>query len=67
VKGFGAWKSACEGLGLTQHEALKTLWEAHHVKSVEEGGGACGVEGYKTLCLWCHKQESAKQTVRRKK
>jgi hypothetical protein len=53
-------------LGLTINEGLKSLWQAHHVKSVSEGGGACGVEGYATLCVWCHKDESAKLAKRRK-
>ncbi len=52
---------------LSRKEAKRTLWQAHHVKAVEEGGGACGVEGYKTLCLWCHKDESAKQAAKRRK
>jgi hypothetical protein len=54
------WTSELARLGLTKKEARKTLWQAHHVKPVEEGGGACGVEGYKTLCVWCHKQKHAK-------
>ena len=64
-EGFGAWTVAFERLGLTCHEALKTLWEAHHVKAVEEGGGVCGVDGYVTLCVWCHRVETKKQAVRR--
>ncbi len=66
-EGREAWLMELDVLGLTTHEALKTLWEAHHVKPVEEGGGACGVDGYETFCLWCHKDESAAQVARRKK
>jgi hypothetical protein len=50
-----------ERLGLSEHELSKTLWEAHHTKAVKDGGGACGVDGLETLCLWCHKEESKKQ------
>lgn len=43
-----------------------TLWEAHHVKGVYEGGGACGLENMRTLCLRCHRQASARQTKARR-
>lgn len=52
---------------LSRSEARRTLWQAHHVRAVEEGGGACGVEGYATFCLWCHKDKSAKQAAKRRK
>lgn len=64
--GREAWLRALKELDLTIGEALKTLWQAHHVKSVEEGGGGCGVEGYGTLCVWCHKAENAKQYRRKR-
>ncbi len=66
-EGFDAWVAARVRLGLTVHEAVKTFWEAHHVKAVEEGGGACGVEGYVTLCIWCHKARNVKQAAKRRK
>ena len=31
------------------------FWEAHHIVSVNEGGGVCGLDNYQTLCLRCHK------------
>jgi hypothetical protein len=34
------------------------LWEADHVVAVEEGGGQCGLEGYQTLCVPCHKRKT---------
>lgn len=58
------WQAELKHRQLTSHEAYGTLWEAHHVVPVEEGGGGCGVEGYETLCIWCHKEESAKQAQR---
>lgn len=35
-------------------------WEADHVVPVSEGGGLCGLDGYRTLCLRCHKSETAR-------
>ena len=34
------------------------LWQADHVVSVAEGGGACGLENLRTLCAWCHPRET---------
>lgn len=31
-----------------------TLWEANHIVAVAEGGGACGLDNFETLCRWCH-------------
>lgn len=31
-------------------------WHADHILPVVEGGGLCGLEGYRTLCLPCHKK-----------
>lgn len=39
-----------------QHYAM---WEAHHVLPVSQGGGCCGLDNYITLCLRCHKDETA--------
>ncbi len=41
--------------------AFTSCWEAHHVKSVIEGGGECSLLNYKTLCFVCHKKISAAQ------
>ena len=30
-------------------------WEADHIVPVVEGGGGCGLEGYRTLCIPCHR------------
>jgi 5-methylcytosine-specific restriction enzyme A len=32
------------------------LWDADHIKPVKEGGGLCGLENIRTLCIKCHKQ-----------
>ena len=35
------------------------LWDADHITPVVEGGGECGLDGYRTLCIPCHKKETA--------
>jgi 5-methylcytosine-specific restriction protein A len=30
-------------------------WDADHILPVIEGGGECGIEGYRTLCILCHR------------
>jgi len=44
--------------------ASKHVWEAHHEVPVAGGGGVCGLEGYVTLCLPCHRKT---KHMRRKK
>jgi 5-methylcytosine-specific restriction protein A len=35
-----------------------SLWDAHHIIPVSEGGGDCDVEGMATLCAACHRLET---------
>lgn len=42
------------------NDASRTLWEADHIVPVAEGGGACGLDNYRTLCIWCHPKETGK-------
>lgn len=51
-RGKGSYPDAVE---------FSSCWEAHHVQSVVEGGGECGLENYRTLCFVCHKKVSAEQ------
>lgn len=37
----------------------RSLWEMDHVKPVVEGGGACGLDNLRTLCVWCHNRATA--------
>lgn len=37
---------------------LRTIWEAHHIHPVIEGGGQCGLDGYATMCSGCHLKET---------
>ena len=38
----------------------RCLYEMDHILPVSRGGGLCGLENYRTLCLRCHKKETAK-------
>ena len=31
------------------------LWDADHILAVKDGGGMCGLENMRTLCIPCHK------------
>lgn len=37
----------------------KKLWQADHIIPVSLGGGLCGLDNYRTLCLLCHKECTA--------
>ena len=45
---------------LLEHWRIKSRWrswwDADHIVSVVEGGGECGLEGYRTLCVGCHRE-----------
>jgi len=40
-------------------------WEADHIVPVIEGGGECGLDNYRTLCIPCHKKVTAELAARR--
>jgi len=37
-----------------------TFWDADHMVEVVKGGGECGLENMQTLCLWCHREKTAR-------
>lgn len=37
----------------------KSWWEADHIVPVAEGGGQCGLDGFRTLCIPCHLKATA--------
>lgn len=41
------------------------LWDMDHIVPVIEGGGACGLENLRTLCIPCHKAETRALAARR--
>lgn len=41
------------------HRFCGWLWDMDHTTPVVEGGGECGLDGYRTLCIWCHRRETA--------
>lgn len=42
-----------------------SLWAADHIVPVVDGGGLCGIDGYRTLCVPCHKRATAELSTRR--
>lgn len=36
----------------------KCTWEIDHIIPVSEGGGCCGFDNLRTLCIPCHKEET---------
>lgn len=42
------------------------FWQVDHIEAVAEGGGGCGLENLRTLCVPCHNKETAKLHCRLK-
>ena len=47
------------------HPGRRSFWDADHIQPVAEGGGECDLSNIRTLCLWCHHDETAKLQQRR--
>lgn len=47
--------SLLKDLNITLSESVKTLWHADHIIAVKDGGGECGLDNIRTLCIKCHK------------
>lgn len=48
------------------HRAWDTRpWQVDHIRPVSEGGGGCGLENLRTVCIPCHKDETARLMRRR--
>lgn len=45
--------------------AYDDKWQADHILPVEQGGGACGLENFQTLCEDCHKEKTRDQLMRK--
>lgn len=44
-----------------------SLWDADHMLEVKNGGGCCGLDNMRTLCISCHKIVTAQTGTRKKK
>jgi 5-methylcytosine-specific restriction endonuclease McrA len=58
-------KGVCAFCGDIAPGKAGAYWQADHTTPVAEGGGLCGLEGYRTLCTPCHKRETAALAKRR--
>lgn len=43
----------------TEWGGRKSMWDADHIVPVAEGGGECDLSNMRTLCLRCHRAETA--------
>lgn len=41
-----------------------SFWQADHIVPVSEGGGGCDLDGFRTLCVACHKPVTAALAAR---
>jgi 5-methylcytosine-specific restriction enzyme A len=69
-----SWRSGFAELDLYRAElrsqgidSSQALWHADHIVPVSEGGGECGLENIRTLCVPCHKTRTAEQAKQRAK
>lgn len=49
--------------GIPQHRSR--FWDVDHIVPVAEGGGDAGPDGLRTLCIKCHRGETAALALRR--
>lgn len=42
--------------GVPPGRAWSDWWDADHIVPVTEGGGECGLDNFRTLCIPCHKK-----------
>ncbi len=59
--GWSGRRGFLRGLGFTRDP----LWECDHIVPVVEGGGECGLENLRTLCVPCHNTQTAQLLSRR--
>lgn len=51
-------KGICALCSIDTYKEHLGRWEMDHIIPVAEGGGLCGLDGYRTLCAKCHGKES---------
>ncbi len=42
--------------GMSLDFQIPRLWQMDHIVPVVKGGGSCGLDNLRTLCLWCHRK-----------
>lgn len=52
-----------KNFNITSKESEKSLWHADHIKPVFLGGGQCGLDNIRTLCVSCHKSVTKKSRL----
>lgn len=60
---FNTWQ---KNRPITDALSWASLWEADHIVAVVEGGGECGLDNYRTLCVPCHKAVTKELAKKRK-
>lgn len=60
------WDQFEQAMRARGFEPFGHQWEADHIVPVSEGGGECGLENYRTLCLPCHRKATKQLHQRRK-
>lgn len=53
-KNRAAWEEKCRQLAVPLNRR-RNLWDADHIIPVAEGGGECGLDNLRTVCLACHR------------
>ncbi len=56
---LGRYTEFIRALGKKAARWPDSLWDADHIVPVTEGGGGCGLDNLRTLCLACHHKETA--------
>jgi 5-methylcytosine-specific restriction endonuclease McrA len=61
------YSAACDAANVPTklRRMTRRLWEMDHIIPVVEGGGDCGLENLRTLCISCHAKETADLAARR--
>lgn len=59
------WTAFQEEWGVWHRTHPNSFWEADHIVPVVEGGGICGLDNYRTLCVQCHRHETKRLAGRR--
>lgn len=56
----------CRGLKIG-NRLYNSIWDADHIVPVSEGGGETGLDNFRTLCLWCHREQTNLLLARKSK